>query len=210
MLKSINRVIKILVISDFFLNCGWGLLSPIFALFIVQKITGDVVEGAKVAGFAALSYWIIKSILQIPIGHYLDKNHGDKDDFLFLVSGMFLAGLVPFGFLITSLPWHIYILQGVHAIAMAMAFPPWLAIFTRHVDKGREAFEWSIESTSIGFGAGIAGAIGGILVSLFGFELVFIIVGSFTIFSTLQLFLIHKQMVAKASGMHQILPSKPF
>jgi len=210
MLKSINKVIKVLVISDFFLNYGWGLLSPVFALFLVERITGSVTEGAKVAGFAALFYWITKSVLQIPIGRYLDKNHGDKDDFLFLIIGMFMTGLVPFGYLISSQPWHIYLCQFWYAVGMAMVFPPWLAIFTRHIDKGREAFEWSLESTAIGLGAGIAGAIGGITVYFLGFGVVFVIVGSFTIVSSLLLLLIRKEMAAKSRGTHQLFPPRPF
>jgi MFS family permease len=73
---------------------------------------------------------------------------------------------------------------------MAMSYPSWLAIFTRHIDKGKEAFEWSMEMTFLGAGAGIAGAMGGILASLFGFKIIFIFVGIFTLISTGFLFLI--------------------
>ncbi len=198
MFKFINKVIKVLVVSDFFLNCGWGLIGPIFALFIVQNITvGNTIEATKIAGFASLFYWIPKSILQIPIGRYLDKNHGEKDDFWFMVIGTFLAALVPFGYLFSSSPWHIYGLQILHAIGMAMSYPSWLAIFTRHIDKGKEAFEWSLEMTFIGIGAGIAGALGGILASSFGFKIIFILIGVFTLLSTGFLLLIRDNISPK-------------
>ncbi|NCO80220.1 MFS transporter [bacterium] len=212
MLKSINKAIKILISSDFFLNSGWGLIAPIFAIFLVQKIAiGNPVEGAKIAGFASLIYWVAKSFIQIPIGRFLDKKGGEKDDFWFMVFGTFLSGLVPFGFLISSLPWHIYSLQLLHAIGMAMAVPAWSAIFTRHIDKGKEAFEWGIESTSLGFGAGIAGAIGGILVAIFGFWVVFILVGTLTIISALLLLLIHKEIAPRDKLFPRIPPFRmPF
>ena len=194
-MSKVNKAIRILITSDFFLNCGWGLLAPIFAIFIIQNITtGNSVEAAKVAGFGALFYWVTKSILQIPIGNYLDKNHGEIDDFWFMVAGMFLASLVPFGFLFSSLPWHIYLLQVVHAIAMAIVIPPWMAIFTRHIDEGKEALEWGMESTGIGLGAGFAGAAGGTLVALFGFQIVFILTGGFTFLSAILLLLIRKEI----------------
>ena len=211
MLKSINKIIRIFIVSDFFLNCGWGLLAPIFSIFIVQNITaGSITEGAKIAGFAALFYWITKSILQIPIGRYLDKNHGEKDDFWFVFFGTFLTGLVPFGLLISSLPWHIYIFQILHGIGMAMSLPSWLAIFTRHIDKGKEAFEWGMESTSIGIGAGLAGALGGIVVTFFGFKIIFVLVGAFTIFSTLLILIVRKEMASKTSVGHIVPPSWQF
>lgn len=193
-MRRINRVIKILIISDFFLNSAWGLFSPVFALFVVQNITaGDAVQAAKVAGFGALFYWVIKSILQIPIGKYLDRNHGEKDDFLFMFTGLLLATLVPLGFLISTTPWHIYVFQILHAIGMAMMIPSWYAIFTRHIDKGKEAFEWGVDSTFLGFGAGITGAIGGIL-TVFGFQMIFIFAGIFNFLSAIILLLIRKDL----------------
>ncbi|MBZ9578707.1 MFS transporter [Patescibacteria group bacterium] len=212
MLKSINKVIKILIFSDLVLNSAWGLIGPIFAIFLVQKIAaGSAVEGAKIAGFASLTYWIVKSILQIPIGRYLDEKHGEKDDFWFMVFGTFLAGLVPFGYLIASQSWHIYIFQILYAIGMAMVIPSWSAIFTRHIDKGKEAFEWGLESTSLGFGAGFAGAIGGILVAIFGFKVIFVLVGIFTIISACLLLLIYKEIAPRDKLFPRIPPFRmPF
>ena len=49
--KLINKIIKVLIVSDFFLNLGWGLMGPVFAIFIVQNITiGSISEAAKIAG----------------------------------------------------------------------------------------------------------------------------------------------------------------
>ena len=198
MLKNINRVIRFLIYSDFVLNSGWGLLGPVFAIFIVQNIAvGDVAEGARIAGFASLTYWIVKSTLQIPIGKNLDRNHGEKDDFRFMVFGTFLTGLVPFGFMLSSQPWHIYAFHVLHAIGMAMVIPSWSAIFTRHIDKGKEASEWSLRSTSLGFGSGIAGALGGIIAGIYGFNIIFILVGFLSIISSLILLAIDKEIIAR-------------
>lgn len=190
MLKSVNKVIKFLISSDLILNSGWGLISPIFAIFIIERIQGG---DAKVAGIAAAIYWIVKSCLQIPIGRYLDKKHGEKDDFHCMFIGTFLAGLVPFGFLFASLPQHIYFLQFIFAVSMAMAIPSWSAIFSRHLDRGQEAFEWGLESTALGMGAGIAAAVGGVLVAIVGFEIIFILVGVLTILSSFLLIFIYSE-----------------
>jgi MFS family permease len=210
MLKIINRVIKILIVSDFVFNSAWGLLAPVFAIFLVDKIAfGSAIEGAKIAGFASLIFWVTKSILQIPIGRYLDKNHGEKDDFLFMFWGTFITGLAPFGFLISSSAWHIYLLQLFQAVGQALMVPSWLAIFTRHINKGNEAFQWSVRSTSLGFGVGIFGAIGGIMVATFGFKLLFILVGGFTIVSAFLLLLIKKEMAIKTKPFKHIPPFFP-
>jgi MFS family permease len=197
MAKIINRVIKILITSDFFLNLGWGLLSPIFAIFILQNITVDPLKATEIAGFAALFYWVTKSIVQIPIGNYLDKNDGEKDDFWFMVIGTVIVGFIPIGYLFSTEPWHIYVFQVIHAVGMAMALPSWLAIFTRHIDKGKEGYEWSLESTSIGAGAGIAGGIGGIMASVLGFKLLLISVSLLTFASAILLLLVKNNLMAR-------------
>ncbi len=199
--KAINKIIRVLITSDFFLNLGWGLLSPIFALFVLEKITiGDPAKAAEVAGFSALFYWISKSFIEIPIGRFLDKKTGEKDDFWFMVIGLFIVGLVPIGYLFSTTPWHIYFFQVIHAIGMAMALPSWLAIFTRHIDKGKEAFEWSMETTSIGSGAGIAGGLGGIIAASFGFKILFVFVSLLTIFSAFLLLFVKNNISIKGDG----------
>lgn len=210
MLKHINNAIKILIYSDFFLNSAWGLLGPVFAIFLVQKIAiGSIAEGVKIAGFASLVYWTVKSALQIPIGKYLDKNHGEKDDFWFMIIGTLIAALIPLGYLISSLAWHIYLLQVIHGVAMAMFIPSWYAIFTRHIDKGKEAFEWSVDSTSLGFGIGITSAIGGLIASRYGFDVVFIMATTLNIVSVFLLFLIQEEISPKNAKSYRFPPIKP-
>ena len=171
---KINRIVKYLVLSDLVFWAGWGLITPVFAIFIVNKIEGGT---AFVAGMAAATYWILKSLLRIPIGMFLDNRPSEKDDYWFLTVGLFIAALVPFGYIFSKFPWHIYLFQSVYAVAMAMSLAGWSAIFTRHIDKGKEATEWGLDATSVGIGTGISGAVGGWAVTQFGFNLVFIGVG---------------------------------
>ena len=195
MFRGVNRVMRAYIYWDLVINSAWGLLGPVFAIFLLEKIAiGNVAEGAKIAGFATLFYWLTKAVLQIPIGHYLDKNHGEIDDFWFYVIGVIITGAVPFGFLFSYLPWHIYVLQIVHAVGMSMVITSSYAIFIRNVDKGREAYESSLDSTLLGVGAGFAGAIGGIMAGYIGFQLIFILTGTFTLVSVLFIFLVRKDM----------------
>ncbi len=200
---KINKVVKTMIKADLIFVSAFGLITPIFAVFILDQIKGGDV---KMVGFAAAIYWILKSLLQVPIGRYLDKNVGEKDDFYFVVGGYFLAVLVPLGYIFSSLPWHIYGLQALYAIAMGMAIPGWAAIFTRHIDKGKEAFEWSLESTAIGLGVGITGAVGGVLASKFGFDTVFIFAAIIALVGAILLTAIYKDVFPK--GDHHLYVPK--
>lgn len=190
----INKVVRVLILSDFFLLSAWGLISPIFAIFIVDKIQGG---NAEVAGIAVGIYWLVKSLAQFPVGKYLDRRSGEKDDYYFMIVGTFIAGLVPLGFMFASLPLHLYILQAVHAIAMAMAIPSWGGIFVRHMDKGKEAMIWGLDSSSIGIGAGITGIIGGFVAEAFGFVPLFLSVSVLNILSVALFFFIRKNILVE-------------
>lgn len=206
MSKPINKVIRVLISSDIVISAGWGFLGPVFAIFIVQNVVvGSIAHAAEVAGFASLTYWVLKSFLQIPIGKYLDKNHGEEDDFWFMFIGTFLSAFVPLIYMIASKPLHVYAAQCVQAMAMAMVIPSWSAIFTRHIDHGAEAYEWGLRSTGMGLGTGIAGAVGGIMVAFFGFKIVFVLVSMFTIISAVLLLLIRKDIAPH----DKVLPRVP-
>jgi len=203
MFKFVNKVIKVLIMSDFLLNAGWGLLGPIFAIFLTEQIRGGNI---KLAGFCAGTYWIVKSICQPFIAHHLDKNHGEVDDFYFLIGGYFLVAFVPIGYIFATLPWHVLSLQVVYALGMACTIPTWAGIFTRHIDRGRENFEWSLESTSLGFAAGITGVLGGLIASFIGFKFLLIAVSLFTFGSGLVLFLILRHISPFAHHLIRPIP----
>ena len=208
-MAGINKVIKILTVSDIALLTGFGFITPIFAIFIAQRITiGDTAEAARVAGFAVAIYWGVKSLLQIPFGRYLDRNHGERDDFYFIVIGNVLAAFSVFGYIFSSQPWHIYALNGLYSLGMAMNIPGWSAIFTRHIDRGKEAFEWSARSTVIGIGAGASGATGGMVASIFGFNTLFIWAGIFVLLSSVLPFLIYRDICPKDHKSHRVPEAK--
>ena len=188
---KINKIIKILILSDVALIGGFGFVTPIFAIFLTNNIQGGSVE---IVGFAASIYWIINSLVLIPFGRYLDKNHGEKDDLYFIIIGNILAAMVVMGYVFSSLPWHIYCLQAIYALGMGMNIPGYTAIFTRHIDKGNEAFDWSTRGALIGIGAGISGALGGIIAHNFGFEILFIGVSIFIFISAFLPLLILKNL----------------
>lgn len=172
-MARLSRISVRMVVADFFSQSGWGLIAPIFAIFITEQIEGGSIE---IVAFAAATYWIVKSLVQPFLAIYLDTIKGEKDDFNFLVYGMYVAALIPLGYFFASQIWHVFALECIRGIAMACVVPTWHGIFTRHLNKGWEAFSWSIQSTSLGFAAGFAAAFGGVLASFMGFKVVFVLV----------------------------------
>ena len=188
-MTAINKVIKTLIASDFLLQAGWGLIGPIFAIFLTEQIKDGSVA---TVGFVAATYWLTKSLVQPFIAHYFDRKEGERDDFIFMVAGLYVANLVPIGYLFSNYSWQIILLEFIRGLAMACFVPAWYAIFTRHIDRGWEAFSWSIDSTSIGIAAGFSAAFGGIVAASLGFKILFILVSFFGLLSASMLLLINR------------------
>lgn len=187
-LPKINQVILVIVISEFILTTAFAFLAPFFSIFVTQQIIGGTVA---VMGFAITIYWVTKSTLQLFVAHFIDKNYGEIDDFYFFLAGALLNAFFISLFYFATEVWHIYALHFLIGTADAMLVPPFYAIFTRHIDKGREGFEWSLYSSfSLGAGSALGGAVGGILATVIGFRAVFLLTSLLVfIFAVILLFL---------------------
>lgn len=184
-----------MIMSDFVFNSALGSFGPVFAIFLTNKITGG---DAKVVGFSVAVYWVTKSIIQLPIARFLDKTDGEKDDFYALFAGYIMASISVLLFIFAKIPLHIYLIQGLFGIAMAVAVPAWYGIFTRHIDSGKTSFEWSLESVfSVGLATAASGAIGGIIVTKFGFNVLFIGASALSFLGALSLIFLYPHLASK-------------
>ena len=163
---KVGRLVKYFVISDFFLLAGWGLIDPVFSVFIIQRVVGGTL---LTVGIAAAIYWILRSVLQIPIARQLDRVPGEHDDFMALVGGLLLIGLSAIAMCWVTTVWELYAIHAVHAVAFALYYASWPTIFSRHLDKDSIALDWSLDSAVSGIGAGVTGFLGGVIAGTLGF-----------------------------------------
>ncbi|SRR6056297_378221 len=168
-----NRIVKYLILSDIFFWMGWGLLSPVFSIFVVRQIQN---ANAFTAGMGISIFLIARSLIRTPSGIILDTLVSEKDDYFVLVVGMFITSLIPLAFVFASKPIHLYFLQAIKGLSLGVVLSAWNAIFTRHIDSGKEATQWGLDSTALGLSAGISGIVGGWLVTKYGFDVVFVLV----------------------------------
>ena len=161
-----------MVIIEFFTTAGYGILGPVFGIFVALSVPGG---SAEVAGFAVAIYWAVKAIVQLPIARYLDRTKGEKDDYYIYVASHILYGLGMFAYLAVSTTVHIYLLQAFLGLAYAMYMASMYGLYSRHLDKNLESSEWSIYSVfSYSIATAIAGAVGGYIAVTYGFDVIFI------------------------------------
>lgn len=165
-----NRILKLLVFSDIFVITGFGLIAPIMAIFIKDNLIGGSIFAA---GLASTIFIATRCILQLLFSYYGKPEYRFK----MLIAGTFLISLIPFMYSYSTRIEHIYIAQFIYGFAAGLANPAWFSLFASNLSKGQQGFEWSIYSSSVGFGAAAAAYLGSILASRIGFKPVFFIVG---------------------------------
>lgn len=166
-----NRTIKLLLFSSIFVDTGFGFIDPILSIFIKDNLVGGTIF---TAGVASTIYLITKSVLQLPFSRYVDK-HDDKVKWLLV--GTAAMVLVPFIYIFCSNVWYIYLAQIFLGIGSALAYPTWLGLWSIHLDKKKESFEWSLYSTTTGIGTAITASLGAAIAQWFGFRAAFALVG---------------------------------
>jgi|SRR3989338_2693657 len=191
---QLNKLVKYFVLSDLLLLGGWGLIEPIFSIFII-----DTVRGATLVtvGISAAIYWVLRSVIQLPLASFLDKYDGEKDDFYALILGIMIAGGSAVLFAFVREPWQLYLVQALHGIGFAFYFVSWPAIFSRHLDKNKVSFEWALDNTAVSVGAGLSAFFGGVIASKFGFPIVFILAGVLSAIAALILMIVPELLFPK-------------
>ncbi len=189
--QKIDVVVRFLTISDFLILSGFGLIAPIFAVFVTDSIQGGNVE---VVGLASSIYLIVKSVGQIPIARFIDKTSGEKDDFWAMLIGSLFFSLVPLFYIFVDTPMELYLVQFFYGLAAAFTFPAWMAIFTRHIDKEREGVEWGVYQTLIDLGSAATASLGGFLAFRYGFAPLFVVVSVISFLGSLYLLSVYQEM----------------
>lgn len=166
-----NRTLYLLWFSDIMILTGFGLATPIMAIFIKETIVGGTILAA---GIASAIFLTVKALIQIPFSRYIDSH---EDRVIWLWVGTFLVITVPIQYLYAKNVFSIYFAQIIYGIGAGFASSAWLSLWSTHLDKNHEGFEWSIYSATVGLGTGAAALVGGLLATYFGFDATIILMG---------------------------------
>ena len=170
-----NKVLKYLIISDFFFWTAMGFVGPILAVYFTDDIDGGTLS---LAGIAIALFWIVKSITSLITSHFTDGEKGNKRKLYTLIWGSAILVIIPFGFILAKDIYYIIVIQVIYGFASGLAYPGWMTLYTRFMGDGHEGFMWSLDNvvTSVGYSVAIAAS--GIIAEFWGFEILFYIVAA--------------------------------
>lgn len=164
----INRTVKLLILADIFTVTGFGLIDPIWGIYMKEDLAGGSIF---TVGFASTLFLGVKCLVQLPFSKWVDK-HDHKVKWL--VRGAFLVACTPLLYMVADNIWWFYAASVVQGIGSGLVYPTWLGLFSTHLDKHSESFEWSLYSTLTGLGTAATATVGAAMAQMFGFTMTFL------------------------------------
>jgi len=185
-----HKTLKLLTISDIFVYTGFGLVSPILAIFVKDNLIGGTLLAA---GIASAIFLITHALLQIVFANIFSS----KDRRWMLLLGTALIALVPFGYIFSTQIWHIFLVQFIYGVGAGFAYPAWYSLFSSYIDTKQGGYQWSVYNSTVSIGTAITAAVGAWLSGLIGFRWVFLITGTIAVAGLLILFKLDKKVAKK-------------
>jgi len=170
--------LRILLITDGLFLLASAMIGPIYAIF-VEEIGGDILTAG--ASFAVFS--LVLGLLILMMGKIEDVVL--KETELWICAGYFIIAFGFFGYLLIKTPVHLFFIQAILAIGVAVESPAFCAVYSRHLDKKRTAFQWGAWDATHNLTAALGALIGSAIAAFLGFNILFILMGCLALLSCL-------------------------
>ncbi len=160
---SPNNALLLLIFVDVF---SWGFINIIIffsGIYLSNKLSQDV---AQLVGIGTAIYYLIRGMLQIPLGILLDKIKSDRDEIITLGAGVILTGSTFLFYPLISEHIHYYILQVILGIGVSLDLVAWRKLFAGNLDKKKEGLEFGFYETFMSISTAFFSLLAGIVANM--------------------------------------------
>lgn len=172
----LSKTESILLWSSNLWGLGLGMLGPLYAVF-AQEVGGNILELTWVYAV----YLVVMGIGVISLGRVGDRVGHER----LLVFGRLLGTVATFGYLFVGSVFTLFIVQILIGLATALSEPSWYALYDRYSGDGdSDGYVWGLSAGLWYMAQGIGLLIGGYIVALFSFDMLFITMGTVVAIST--------------------------
>ena len=169
MIKIFNKKISILLLTNSLILLAGAMIGPIYALF-VERVGGSLLD----ASYAFATFCLVAGVVTLVSGRYSDRM---KENELILVLGYSIMGLGYFGYMLVDSIWTLLLVQVVIGLGEAIYSPSFDAIYSKHLDDKKFGRTWGLWESLYYFTTAFGAIVGGSLVTFFGFNAMFVIMG---------------------------------
>lgn len=186
-MKHIRKSIKILLYTNGIVLVAAAMIGPIYALF-VEEIGGNLMD----ASFAGAAFALSAGITTLLFGRIADKSSKKS---LILALGYVLMGLGFFSYIFVESIMHLFLVQILIGLGEAIYSPAFDALYSEHIHKKQSGTEWWIWEAVNYFALAIGAFVWWIIVTYYGFDMVFILMWVFCISSWISLYFVPKRVL---------------
>jgi len=181
---KINPLVKAYIISESFMWSAWNFIIPIFAVFVVQSVQGGNVQMAAM-GYSI--YLLSRVIFELISGRYL-LGTADRKKMTLVILGMACVSLSYLGFAIVREMYLLFFYYFVAGMGLGICMPAKNSLFSMHLDKNKEATEWSIADAFQFSAMALATTVGGFVAYHYGFQPLFLLAFLFNVLAIIPFF----------------------
>ncbi|MBI2055308.1 MAG: MFS transporter [Candidatus Sungbacteria bacterium] len=182
-----RRATKILLTTQMIATGAMGLLSPIYAIY-VEKLGGGILSAA--GAWAIFS--IVSGLLIIFLGQLTDRV---KEPKYFIVAGFLVGSFGYFGYLFAKSPAHLFVIQAILGLSLALMTPAHDSLYTKHLDDSRFATGWGIWEGLYRITEAASAFIGGIIVVYVGFKALFVLMSGLSLVTAIYIWLLPRKVL---------------
>lgn len=173
-----NRFERILLGGAIFWWLGEGLLGPLFAVF-AGEIGGDILD----ITWAWAIFLFVTGICEILLGRLSDKIGYTR----LMIAGFALNAFFTFCYLFIETTMGLFFVQAGLGVALALADPTWDALYSKYENPKKAGFLWGMQHGLEMIVTGASILLGGIIVTHYSFDTLFLIMGIIQVLGTLYL-----------------------
>jgi MFS family permease len=183
----VNTKAIILLITNGMIMASGSIFAPVYALF-VQQIGGDPLD----AGLTYAAYAVSGGIVTLIMGRLTDKL---KEKELVMIAGYLIIAAGYFGYAFVNSLETMLIVQCVVGLGEAIYLPSFDGLYSDSFQKEKLASGWSTWEGMNRFVTAAGAVIGGLIISLSGFDLAFKIMGGVVLLSAVLLLALPRKTI---------------
>ncbi len=157
-----NSIQRFILISQAFIILAFGMLSPIYAIYVEEVGGGILVTTGSTAAFMMAT-----GILVFILGRWEDHQKHLKK---LIILGYFFSALGFLGYIFVTNVYHLFIVQALLGISIAVRSPALSALYSKKMEKGKRVSVWSEWEAMWYIVTAAASISGGLVVKYFGFH----------------------------------------
>jgi predicted MFS family arabinose efflux permease len=165
--SKLNKHLRMLIFVNTTLTFAVGMFAPFYAVF-VQKIGG----GAVLAGVSWALFSVVSGLLILVLSKWelhIKKRH------MLLASGYLIRSIVFLSYAFMDNIPQLLVTQVLWGVASALGTPAFDALYTSNISKDAAITEWGDWEGISAIATGIAALIGGVLIQVIGFKILFLL-----------------------------------